>query len=629
MSMLMFFLSTLIVAHAELMIEPVPTNIPAFFTKLADAHISFDSIAMIYHIDLAEYYNLTKIIGDTIELANEVCREMAPGEICKAQVSQLNRQLQNALADDENMTAMRQRRGLCNWCGKLQGFLYGIMTEDDGKQIVNAINTNGNETQQLHNLTITQSKLFRASLDINRKQITELQNVLTQLENQYNNIASNVQKQSDNQFSRSRINALAQLAESVLSEHLRVYSQLTRALSDAKNHRIPELIPLNVLSKDLKSMSTSLKPSQRLPTDLSREQLAHVFGYGEVKTLLIENNLLIQIIIPIAETEQYELHRFTPIPITTPNGKMVLRTRTHQFLLSNDKTKFIEVNERELENARISKTMEMLLRPAAAIQLKHNTNCIWSIFVDGIFGHSTQNCEFKPIPRTDLLITIIENEKYFISSENGTTIWQICHESQQHRAFMGNGVITLDPDCYMKTPDFILKPHLTTKFNQTHVLKMNLAVPNTTMTQLTEMARAVEPKMNLTISKPTIIANAHDMDQLIEQADQLIDEANHHFKWQQLELKTHDLSFNFWSFATIAGFVSISIFVTMAIFACVTYKKFNIVSTILSSLGFSPKLTKEGGVIINLADYQPHDGQPTPHPARKSTSFQPSAPNYV
>lgn len=51
----------------------------------------------------------------------------------------------------------------------------------------------------------------------------------------------------------------------------------------------------------------------------------HVFKYAEIASVLLEEKLIMQITLPIAEREQNQLYKATPIPIETPNGRLITK----------------------------------------------------------------------------------------------------------------------------------------------------------------------------------------------------------------------------------------------------------------------------------------------------------------
>lgn len=580
---------------------------------------------MIYHVDLTEYYELNNIINETLTLANETCSHLSAAEMCSTHIVQLQAQLHHAMLDDINMGAMRQKRGLCNWCGKIQSFTYGVMTEEQGKEVVDFLNNFGNETQNLHDLMLNQTTLFQTSLKVNRENMNKVQTGLNKITNELTETRKEFIFSEHYISTREKTLALTQIASNALTEHLRLYSQIGRAITDTRNHHIPELIAPETLQRDLRTISATLKPSQRLPTDLTRESVLHVFQYAEIKALLIENKLLIQILVPIAETEQYQLFRSTPIPIQTSYGRVILQSSSSHFLLNIDKTRYIEISQHDLDNAKMPTTGEILFRPSNSIQLKYESNCIWRMLVENNIDSSMNTCKYQPFAQNDVIITIIENERYFMASINGTTIWEICDDQQQQHVITGMKIISLDPECYLKTTAFILKPHLTRVFNQTKSVDLNLAASNISIQTLTNLAHESFANVNFTDSPPIIIQNPEQMRELIDSTAEMVQKADHQFKFEKIKLQTNDLFQNFaldlkgfaWLSTSILSTIVFLAFAAMTVFVFIKLRAFTLIA---KHFGFSPK-AKRGDIVIDLREppsplpgYKDYPRTPHPQP---------------
>lgn len=249
--------------NANVHFQPVPHSTPVLCTKLALAHVSYDNYAMIYHVNLAEFYKLEKTIQNTLFFANETCHQPGALETCSTVVTQLQSQFFHAQRDNENLKTMRQRRGLCNWCGSVQGFLYGTLDHRKGEQILRELNENRNETVILHNTILNQTALFQTSLKMNNENFHQIDENYKKLHNAVTESRKTTNEYKLRVDTELRSFALNQLAEMMLNEHFRLYMQISRAISDAKNHRVPELIPTEVFSRDLKLISSTLKRNQR------------------------------------------------------------------------------------------------------------------------------------------------------------------------------------------------------------------------------------------------------------------------------------------------------------------------------------------------------------------------------
>lgn len=216
---LMLILTTIVVTQASTQFDAVPGNTPVLYNKLAGAHISYEGYSKIYHVDLTEYYQLRDTINATINLANETCAEMAQRDICTITIMQLQTQLAQAIRDDENMDTMRQERGFCDWCGRIQGAMYGTLDDTKGKLIVNAINENRNETQTLHDIILNQTTIFHTSLKTNEKNMERIQNGMDKITKYLNETRERIVTDESYLKAWSRTQSLTQIVSTGI-QHL-------------------------------------------------------------------------------------------------------------------------------------------------------------------------------------------------------------------------------------------------------------------------------------------------------------------------------------------------------------------------------------------------------------------------
>lgn len=157
-------------------------------------------------------------------------------------------------------------------------------------------------------------------------------------------------------------------------------------------------------------------------------------------------------------------------------------------MLSADKTKYIEMTRSDLDTAKMLSTTEFLYKPSAAINLKSENDCIWRMLTENNIHTSEKICDYKPFPQGDILITLIDNKRYFLSSLNGTMVWEICEKGETQRFVQGENIITLNANCCVKTSEFIINPHRTLMFNQTKTINLNLISSKLTVEFLSNIA---------------------------------------------------------------------------------------------------------------------------------------------
>lgn len=522
--------------RAEMQKTPIPDNTPIIFNKLANAYISYENYAMLYYVDLTDYYNLRNVIESTIELENAACNELPPNDMCKITLEQLRIRAKHLSINDEDLGAQRKPRGLCNWCGLLQSKLYGTLDIYQGQKLVDHINANTNETKILQNTLLNNTVLFQTFLKTDEKQLQQIEDALNLLHKELDQTQNKLKNEINKLNIRAQEQNLFQITSSALAEHTHMHAQIRRALADARSHQIPELISSDSLKNDLKKLTTLLKSNQRLPIDMNTDNPLHILKFTEVTSMIVKNKLLIEIVLPIAEREQYTLYRASPIPIETPYGRLIIQTSITYFLLNTDQTKFIQLSNTEIDDGKMLTPNEFIYKPSSATHLNYENICVWRILIENNLDEALPICKFLPFPRSDTIITIIENEKYFFASKNGTNFWEICDQNETRHDLIGRNIITLDPDCFVKTATHILKPHKTHIFNQTQLITPIIAASKISKSKLETLAKQSFQHLNFTKFNPIVIHDPNEMKDFIDETNQLVNSAQHKFNLEQLSL---------------------------------------------------------------------------------------------
>lgn len=598
---------------AAAVFEPVDSATPIIFTELAKAHTTYDEYTMIYYVNISEYQQLRETIEKSVKTTSEACTHVVDHS-CSIMVAQLRGQLQQVYRDDENLEAHRQKRfTLCEWCGTVQHYLYGTMDATRAREVYEAVNKNTNETHLQHDLMANQTTLFAAFLKMNNGTMNNIErslnDVQTTMEADRNQVAQTLEYLSW----KSAVQNLAQTTDMALGERFRVYSQIRRALTDARNQKIPELIPTHRLMEDIKKIATTLRPDQRLPVDLMGENPVRVFKFAKTSSALIENLLLIQITFPIAEREEYNLFKATPIPMELQNGRWIVTSTTPYFLMNDDHTKFIPLSKAEVDNGKMLSPGEIMYRPATTTYLNRNEICEWVLMTEADINSALHACQIVQLLPVDLVITILDNERFFTSFANNMKVWDVCENGKTERNIVGRNTITLDQNCVVRSTSFILRPHKTRVMNSTRMITPAIESIKITTGELRELATPMTAKLNKTSRGPIVIQDHREMDRLIQSSLELTQLANHEFNMDQLEYSTS-------LFTMGTGGVTILAVITItSIGAIIVFRKMKFIALALKTLGITTD-TKNGGAIeMSVDDYEKIRRKPdTPHPRRNN-----------
>lgn len=249
--------------------------------------------------------------------------------------------------------------------------------------------------------------------------------------------------------------------------------------------------------------------------------------------------------------------------------------------------------------------------------------------VENTIDSSLNVCKYSPITRGDIIIAIVESEKYFVSSTNGTTIWEICDNGETQQTVKGANIVTLDSECYVKTTSFMVKPHQTKVFNQTQTVKLQLSISNASLTYLANLAQKSSSNYNFTDSSPVVIHGIEDMENLIKDAAVIAQQADHDYKFTNLTLETglkfDSLKFDFKFLTWMTTGITWLIVGVASIILIYVLWKLRVFAILFKNIGFSPKLSKRGEIVVDLNENTTKAYPNTPHPKRNKRMINESS----
>lgn len=567
-------------ASAGINVSSIPDGVPILYNKLAKAHISYDTFRIIYAVDLTEYYHIERQIGFAIEgLKNRCPANKGSYSYCETSTLQLENRLKASTYDDEILAGYRVKR-FCEWCGNFLHYSTGVVDADTAKIWTKFMNEVKNETSRQTVEIFNQTAIFKTYMEADIKTTENTQRALNRLQISLNEVSEHEEKEIEDIHDRLIDQELFQLADATLTEHERMYRKLRATMVNTKRGRIPELIVKKKLAKQLNDIALSLPAEQRLPIETNEENPLHIFSFAELSAALFKDHLLITILIPIAERERYNLYKVTAIPVKTDGQRFITKINSEHFLLNSDKTKFIPISRHELDNGKMRSPREILYRPAASIITNSQIICEWRVLMEMEMEPAKEGnaCEFTPLLTNEMLISVIVNKQYFVSSPKGIKIKETCAHTENKYTIGDRSLIQMDAGCTIKTANFVLRAHRIHTLNDSYTIMPEMLSAGLLSKKLPQLATATYSKLIMNDSTPIVIHDAAEMNNMIKRTEELLRETDHEFKLKDLEY-----SANGWSIGFISAISVISMVV--AIGAFLMFKKFNVLSLALNALG--------------------------------------------
>lgn len=152
-------------ANAQLNFTIDNSNSGIIFSKLTTAHISHESCIIFYFYDMTNLYKMENRIEIALNRANTECeKEVDSG--CKIKTSIIKEQFQYAQRNLEKLHhRSRSPRFICEWCGKIQHFLYGTVDADEARNIINVINNSSEAIKENQRIIYNTTHIVKAILD--------------------------------------------------------------------------------------------------------------------------------------------------------------------------------------------------------------------------------------------------------------------------------------------------------------------------------------------------------------------------------------------------------------------------------------------------------------------------------
>lgn len=586
-------------SSAHFTFSPIPDNTPMIIAQHSKAHVSYDTFKILFYVNLEPYYRLKETIENCTKAVENVCKT-SKLTACDITLTQLKYQMESINEEDDFIHSIKKRFILCEFCGKINHFVYGVMDAETARKYDNVINSIENATISNHELLLNQSRITESFIQYNNITFKQIENALNHLKIKTNENEIARTTSINELYALSTVTHMIQVTQLAIAEYNRYHGKIRRTLTASKENKFIELIPKEQLSSELKHIATSLKNNQRLPLDPFNENVVHIYSFCKTQSTLFNKKLMVEISIPIADREEYTLFKATPIPVKTQHGQMLATVSSTFFLLNSERTKYIALTEKQLKQGHMLSDNETLYQPTSPAILRDDLICEWKIMAEQDFDSLTKSCNFMPFADHNLLISITENELYFTTSPNGSNIWEKCgNDDYTVYHIPDRGTIQIDPECAIKTSSYIIQAHKIKRIKATKIITPTISTQNLSNNYIQELS--MMRKLNFSSINPIVIHNQGEIEKLAKSAHLLVTQASHEIKLEKANYESTQMSI-FAGLATSGSVIGVLILTTL----CICWR-INLLSCLINCLAkrTSFETDHHGVVTLNLEPRKP------------------------
>lgn len=234
-----------------------------------------------------------------------------------------------------------------------------------------------------------------------------------------------------------------------------------------------------------------------------------------------------EIIIPIAERDDFRLYKVTPVPIKTVANTIIVKIPSNYFLLNAEGHKFIPMEQDQINEGIMIAPNEILYKPSTITQHRADKICTWKLFNEPSLLNAIDVCETGIIPPMNYLISINENNLYYIHIENNLKVWENCEDiTQKSINIKQSGVLKIHGKCSIRTEDFSIQSRNTFSLNISQVIVPNSTLQTITNDQMERITHFKQFKFEIPTESSILIQNKEQLEELSESAHKLAERNN-------------------------------------------------------------------------------------------------------
>lgn len=244
------------------------------------------------------------------------------------------------------------RFSLCEWCGKLQHFLYGTVEADEAREIITVINNSSQAIKENRKIIYNTTRIVEAILDEQEKKVIKFQENLR-------DFYMGVVTKNDKRWNRRD---LISITDSLISEFKTLTYSIDQAFTAQSTGQIPKIIQSENFIAEFHSILKSLKQGQTFPINIFEDNISEMFKIATLRVRRVDNTILLKITLPICETEPHTLFKATQIPIVTDGAYLIASIENNYFIVNEKQTEFTEMTDSEIENGIYLNEFNMLYK---------------------------------------------------------------------------------------------------------------------------------------------------------------------------------------------------------------------------------------------------------------------------
>lgn len=550
------------------------------FREISKAKVSYDSLILVYHIQLTEYFDIQTKTKTCYASMKKVCS--ARGHYCELTLIDMERKMHRMMEYETTImvhepSATRQKRNtIIAVTALLSSLGFGALDQFTMNRYEKMLSELRADYSILHKIQTNETIFMKENIITNKNAFKFLANITHGMTVEFEEQINEAYDELTWVDREAIISKLGDLFQLWYDEHEHISNIIIEHLHNIKHSKMTHLIPIETFKADLLEIESTLTNNQKLPINIHRDNPFGIFNFITTRTSIYNESLYIELTIPKIDKETYNLFKIIPIPIYKDGYILIIIPSTEYVLIDENQSSFTPLSNKEVEDSLLQYDWRGIITPNDNIYHDFHDNCEMSLFIHPNEKDIKELCNVRTIPITNYFISIGSLNQYFVIVTKPTTLIESCNNTITKReTIKTSGKLTLTDDCQIRTHRITLRPRIRSSIEKNVEIGIFTEIDSLTFNHLLEnITQTAEPKQ-LQLKKHSMLIDNHieEFNQLADQADEIIEQLAYNNRFD--EVQTEKIRDHF----VVSSSTAIFIMIALGIFACYLYKKFYSIKT--------------------------------------------------
>lgn len=193
------------------------------------------------------------------------------------------------------------------------------------------------------------------------------------------------------------------------------------------------------------------------PLEPKTDTLATFYAISSPEARIVQNQLIISFTLPLVSTTEYLLYKVSSLPYRIKDNLFGYVVPTHEFVaLDSFKEKYVSIAAEELDNCYHIDGRKLACKQTTPIMAAFSTkNCEINMLR---ISNATETCNERVSNLTsELWIKLRQTNTYIYTFPKEENVYIKCPQILETRVLKGTGVISMEPNCQIKTDNVIIR----------------------------------------------------------------------------------------------------------------------------------------------------------------------------